>query len=177
MTVLPALPIVVDLYPDETLPSYWDRRCEANEIKPKDAWLALRQEDRTFPILVKPRSALVHIGVLVGLADGALLRDSGGVACGRGGAKRQLELPTCRVIAAAVPLRGRCAAGVKVVVTWAHGLICVRHRIRQPGNIDLADLLQLSALRAIEGRTEKLNQAQFASEVARYQCTRQAVSA
>ncbi|MBT2495227.1 hypothetical protein J7E45_06355 [Microbacterium sp. ISL-59] len=63
------------------------------------------------------------------------------------------------------------------MVTRVHGLICVRYRIWRSGNSDLADLLQLSALRAIEGRTEKLNQVQFASEVAGRQRTRQAVSA
>lgn len=128
MTSRPGLPISVRLYPGETAASYWARLCAANAIGEKDLWLALRREDRTLPIRVTPRSALWKIEALGGLPDGALLREAGGRACGHGGATRQVECPSCRMIPAAVVLCRRCAGGEQVTVARMHGPVCVRHR-------------------------------------------------
>lgn len=128
MTSRLGLPISVRLYPGETAASYWARLCAANAIGEKDLWLALRREDRTLPIRVTPRSALWKIEALGGLPDGALLREAGGRACGHGGATRQVECPSCRMIPAAVALCRRCAGGDQVTVARMHGPVCVRHR-------------------------------------------------
>ncbi|MCB8044172.1 TniQ family protein [Microbacterium oxydans] len=128
MTSRPGLPTSVRLYPGETAASYWARLCAANAIGEKDLWLALRREDRTLPIRVTPRSALRKIEALGGLPDGALLREAGGRACGHGGATRQVECPSCRMIPAAVALCRRCARGDQVTVARMHGPVCVRHR-------------------------------------------------
>lgn len=128
MSSLSALPISVRLYPGETSSSYWARLCAANATSQNDLWLALRHKDRMLPIRVTPRSALGYVEALGGLPAGALARDSGGLMCEHGGATRQVECPSCRMIPAAVTLCARCAAGDQVLVSLMHGPICVRHR-------------------------------------------------
>lgn len=154
MTMLSSLPIRVRLYSGETPASYWSRLCEANAIDEKDLWLALRKRDQSLRIQVTPRSALEHIEVLGGLAAGALLRDTGGLACGHGGATRQVECPTCRLIPPAVALCARCAAGSRVVVARMHGPVCLRHRrwCGMPGEVGaVARSEHLTAQRILNG--------------------------
>ncbi|NYD53586.1 hypothetical protein [Microbacterium pseudoresistens] len=132
--------------------SYWSRLCAANAISQKDLWLALRHIDRMLPILVTPRSALGYIEALGGLTEGTLVRDSGGVVCGHGGATRQVECPSCRRIPAPVTLCGRCAAGDQVTVTRIHGPVCVRHRVWLPSGAPVvADPRHLAAQRQLNG--------------------------
>ena len=128
MTTLASLPISVNLYPGETPASYWSRLCAVNAIAERDLWLALRRRDHALPIRVTPRSALEYIEILGGLAAGGLLRDTGGRACGHGGATRQVECPTCRLIPPAIALCKRCASGRRIIVARMHGPVCLRHR-------------------------------------------------
>lgn len=154
MSMLSSLPIGVNLYPGETPASYWSRLCAANAIAEKDLWLALRKRDRALPIRVTPRSALEYIEVLGGLAAGVLLRDTGGLACGHGGATRQVECPTCRLIPPAVVLCTRCAAGNRIVVARMHGPVCLRHRrwCGSPEDVDvIARPEHLTAQRVLNG--------------------------
>lgn len=154
MTTLSSLPVRVSLYSGETPASYWSRLCVANAITEKDLWLSLRKRDHALPIRVTPRSALAQIEVLGGLATGALLRDTGGLECGHGGATRQVECPTCRLIPPAVVLCTRCAAGHRIVVSRMHGPVCLRHR-RWCGNPDDKDTIarpdHLAAQRVLNG--------------------------
>ena len=154
MTMLSSLPIHVSLYPGETPTSYWSRLCAANAITEKDLWLSLRKRDQALPIRVTPRSALTQIEVLGGLAAGVLRRDTGGLACGHGGATRQVECPTCRLIPPAVVLCTRCAAGHRIVVSRFHGPVCLRHRrwCDGPGEVDvIARPDHLAAQRVLNG--------------------------
>lgn len=154
MIMFSSLPIGVSLYPGEIPASYWSRLCAENAIAEKDLWLALRKRDHTLPIRVTPRSALMHIEVLGGLESGVLLRDTGGLACGHGGATRQVECPTCRLIPSAVVLCTRCAAGQRIVVSRMHGPVCLRHR-RWCGSPDDVDIIarpdHLAAQRVLNG--------------------------
>jgi len=138
MTLLRGLPIAVRLYPGETPVSYWARLCAANAIGQKDLWLALRHDDPALPIRVTPRSALWHIEALGRLPEGTLLRDSGGRECEHGGATRQVECPSCRMIPAAVTLCRRCSAGELITVARMHGPVCVRHRRWHGDDRDIA---------------------------------------
>ena len=154
MSALASLPIRLSLYPGETPASYWSRLCVANAIAEKDLWLALRKRDRALPIRVTPRSALEYIEVLGGLAAGVLLRDTGGLACGHGGATRQVECPTCRLIPPAVVLCTRCAAGNRIIVARMHGPVCLRHRrwCGRPGDVEaIARPEHLAAQRVLNG--------------------------
>ncbi|MEW1963637.1 hypothetical protein AB0269_14400 [Microbacterium sp. NPDC077644] len=154
MIMLSSLPIGLSLYPGETPASYWSRLCAVNAIAEKDLWLALRKRDRALPIRVTPRSALAYIELLGGLATGALLHDTGGLACGHGGATRQVECPTCRLIPPPVVLCKRCASGHRIVVARMHGPVCLRHR-RWCSNPDDVDVIarpdHLAAQRVLNG--------------------------
>lgn len=154
MNSLSALPISVRLYPGETLSSYWARLCAANTIRQKDLWLALRHKDRLLPVGVTPRSALGYVEALGGLPEGALARESGGLTCAHGGATRQVECPSCRMIPAAVTLCGRCAAGDQIMVSRMHGPICVRHRKWHVGDREIDVVVRpkhLAAQRLLNG--------------------------
>lgn len=165
MSPLRRLPVTVRLYPGETAVSYWSRLCKVNAIRELDLWLALRHADRGLPTGVTPRAALSYIEVLGGLREGELLRDAGGPACGHGGATRQVECPSCRMLPDAVSLCRRCAAGDRVTVRRIHGPVCIRHRRWLDGDGSVLTVRHLAAQRLLNGSLARRGVSYESSEV------------
>ncbi len=165
MSPIRPLPVPVRLYPGEAATSYWSRLCTANAISERDLWLALRHADRGLPTGVSPRAALAYVEALGGLRDGALVRDSGGQACSHGGATRQVECPSCRMIPDAVTLCRRCAAGDRITVARMHGPVCIRHRRWRNSEGYAPTARHLAAQRRLNGSLARRGVSYGSSEV------------
>lgn len=133
------LPVRVDAFPAETVPSVYWRLVDRNALTTGELWTAIRRERPHLPLQTAPEMVPDVVEQLAGLAHGHFVRAAVAhllpIRC-RHNTWQHTACVECSRLPAASTMCRRCANGETVQVRGRSGAVCLRHKRWHHGGTD-----------------------------------------
>ena len=133
------LPVRIDVFPAETVPSVYRRVADGNALTTAELWTAIRRQRPHLPLKTSPELVPDVVEQLAGLPHGHFVRTAAAhllpIRCPHS-TWQHTACTQCSTLPAVSTMCRRCANGETVEIRGRSGAVCLRHKRWHHGGTD-----------------------------------------